>query len=494
MEANQPIETIHLSDYLKIITKRKTLVCVFLLVTVSLTMLFSFLMKPVYEAASVMVIDKEQTASPITGEKIDFGSYQSELLTFNTHFKLITSKPVITAVIRELKLDSGEGELEISPLKSMIKRLKSNIKLLFKSAEKELTPEEKLAELITTIQESIDIKTTRETRLLTITVKNTDPQLAEAIANALAKKYIEFDVSNKLEASKENLAWMHNELYTLKKKLEDDEEKFLEYKKLHNVFSVEGKQKVIDQKISEFNNEYLAARNKRLELDEKLKEIDKQFSVSADLIHIRSIIGNPAIDSIYGTLTTLEVEASKLSKVYKAKHPKMEQVNSEIAKIRTKLQTELQKEVNNLRSERTVLFAREQVMEKNISEFEGDALDAGSKELRYTILQRNVTTSQNLYDTLLTKVKESNVLSSGSTSNIRVVENATLPADPVKPNKKKNLLLSLILGLFGGVGLAFFLEYLDQTVRTEEDVTTILGVPVLAVIPVADTSDRQGAY
>ena len=494
MEAKQHIETIHLSDYLKIITKRKTLVGAFLLVTVTLTMLFSFLMKPVYEAASVMVIDKEQTASPITGEKIDFGSYQSELLTFNTHFKLITSKPVITAVIRELKLDSSEDELETNPLKSMVKRLKSNIKLLLKSAETELTPEEKLEELVKTIQESIDIKTTRETRLLTITVKNTDPKLAEDIANALAKKYIEFDVSNKLEASKENLAWMHNELYTLKKKLEDDEEKFLEYKKLHNVFSVEGKQKVIDQKISEFNNEYLAARNRRLELDEKLKEIDKQFGVSADLIHIRSIIGNPAIDSIYATLTTLEVEASKLSKVYKAKHPKMEQVNSEIAKIRTKLQTELQKEVNNLRSERSVLFAREQVMEKNISEFEGDALDAGSKELRYTILQRNVTTSQNLYDTLLTKVKESNVLSSGSSSNIRVVENATIPADPVKPNKRKNLLLSLILGLFGGVGLAFFLEYLDQTIRTEEDVTGILGVPILAVIPVADSSDKQGAY
>ena len=494
MEAKQHIETIHLSDYLKIITKRKTLVGAFLLVTVTLTMLFSFLMKPVYEAASVMVIDKEQTASPITGEKIDFGSYQSELLTFNTHFKLITSKPVITAVIRELKLDSSVDALETNPLKSMAKRLKSNIKLLLKSAETELTPEEKLEGLVKTIQESIDIKTTRETRLLTITVKNTDPKLAEDIANALAKKYIEFDVSNKLEASKENLAWMHNELYTLKKKLEDDEEKFLEYKKLHNVFSVEGKQKVIDQKISEFNNEYLAARNRRLELDEKLKEIDKQFSVSADLIHIRSIIGNPAIDSIYATLTTLEVEASKLSKVYKVKHPKMEQVNSEIAKIRTKLQTELQKEVNNLRSERSVLSAREQVMEKNISEFEGDALDAGSKELRYTILQRNVTTSQNLYDTLLTKVKESNVLSSGSSSNIRVVENATIPADPVKPNKRKNLLLSLILGLFGGVGLAFFLEYLDQTIRTEEDVTGILGVPILAVIPVADSSEKQGAY
>ena len=212
------------------------------------------------------------------------------------------------------------------------------------------------------------------------------------------------------------------------------------------------------------------------------------------MVHIRSIIGNPAIDSIYATLTSLEVEQSKLSKVFKAKHPKMAQVTSEIEKVRGKLQNEMNKEISNLKSMRSVLAAREQVMEKNIQEFEGDALDAGSKELKYNILQRNVTTSQSLYDTLVTKAKESNILTSGYTSNIRIVENASIPANPLKPNKKKNLLLSLILGLFGGIGLAFFLEYLDQTLKSEDDVTTFLGLPVLAVIPQADNSDKQGAY
>ena len=133
-------------------------------------------------------------------------------------------------------------------------------------------------------------------------------------------------------------------------------------------------------------------------------------------------------------------------------------------------------------------------MEEAIAEYEDDAMNTNSKELKYTILQRNMDTSQQLYDTLVAKVKESGVVASGASSNIRIVEIASTPIDPVKPNKKKNLLLSIILGVFGGVGLAFFLEYLDQTVRTEEDVQDLLGLPVLSVIPVADKADREGYY
>lgn len=496
MEAQPTIETIHLSDYLNVLRKRKGLVFSVLFVTVTLALLASFLMKPVYQASSVLVIDKEQTASPITGDKIDFGSYQSQLLTFNTHFKLIKSKPVILEVIQALKLDAlgDDTELETNLISTVIKRFKANIKLLLQKEDKELTPEEEMNALVNIISEGILIKTTRETRLLTVASKNSDPKLAQDIANTLSQKYIEFDVGNRLEASQSNLAWMHNELYALKKKLEDDEQAFLEYKKRNNVFSMEGKQKIIDQKIREFNNEYLAARNRRLELDAKLAEIDKQYTQSNDIINIRSIIGNRGIDNLYETLTNLEVEAIKLSKVFKSKHPKTVQVGSEITKVKKKLQGELKRELESLKTERSVLYSREQLMNKNIEEFEKDALDAGGKELRYTILQRNVTTNQQLYDNLLAKVKESSMMSSGSTSNIRIVEPASLPIFPIKPNKKKNLLLSIILGLFGGIGLAFFLEYLDQTVRTEEDVEQHLGLPVLSIIPEADSTDKSGAY
>lgn len=496
MEPAKQVEVIHLSDYVNVLAKRRTLIFAFVILTVSLTMLLSFLMQPIYQASSKMVIDKEQTSSPITGEKMDYSSYQSQLLTFNTHFKLIKSKPVLMELIKALKLDE-KSEEETSAGQSMVatmfKRLKANVKLILGKDQDELSPEKKLELLIEDLQKTISISQVRDTRLLSISVKNSDPVLARDMAKTLAQKYIEFDMSSRMASSKNNLEWMNNELYRLKKRLEDDEQKFLEYKQMNKLFSVKGKQKVIDQKIEEFNNEYLVARNKKLELDAKLEEIAKMAKGGDDLIHVRSIISNPSIDTIYANLTKLEMETTRLSKVFKHKHPKMVQNAGEIEKTKKKLKAELQKELDNLRSERAVFAAREKVMGKNIAEFEDDALDASGKELRYTILQRNMTTSQNLYDTLVSKVKESGMLSNSSTSNIRIVEEGAVPVYPVSPNKKKNLLLSLLLGLFGGVGIAFFLEYLDQTVRTEEDVQNYLKLPVLSIIPMADASDKIGA-
>ena len=495
MQATEPVqeqeaEAIDLIEYARILKKRKGLIAVVTAFVFSLAIIITLLTTPVYKGTAVLLIDKEQKTSPLTGQDLGSGSFQDDQLTFSTHFKLIKSRLVLSDVIRELKLDQ-QTELESGFFKTLFKQLFSNIKLLFGEKAQEQTEEEKFDSLVGTLENNIDIAATRDTRLLEIHAENHNPKMAMDIANTLAKKYIEFDVNNRLEASKNTLAWMHNELYATKKKLEDDEQKFLEYKKANNVFSVEGKQKVIGQKISEFNTEYLTARNKRLELDEKLKELGRYGDNTTDMVHIRSIVGNPAIDSIYGTLTNLEVEQSKLNKVYRAKHPKMIQVTSEIDKARATLRNELQKEIANLRSQRAVLAAREQVMEQNISQFEGDAVNAGSKELQYNILQRNVTTSQNMYDTLLGKVKESNVLAGGYTSNIRIVGLSTLPRTPFKPKRMLNLALGLCLGLAGGCGLALVLEFFNQSLRTENDVLNYLNIPVLALIPEAKADDRN---
>lgn len=497
-----PVQEIHLSDYWNVITKRKNLVITFACVTIAVTMVISFLMKPVYQAKARMSIERESTSSPITGQRTEFIDVQSQLLTFNTHFKLIKSKPVIESLVKELNVVEGAAESDIlvtNPLQAMLvylqssaKNLKQNIKLLLKQEQVVPSDQEILDLQIKQIQEQVNISPERETRLLNISVEDTDPVKAAQIANLLGRKYIEFDLATRLASENQNMEWLTKEVYSMKKRLEDDEQIFYEYKQLNKVFSLEGKQKVIDQKISELNNEYLATRSRRQELDAKLIEIDKQYNGSTDIAYVRSILNNKSIDEIYANLTSLELEMSRLGKVFKAKHPKIQQISSEIAKVNGKFNSELNKEIENLKVQQTILVNREKVMEQTIGEFEDDAMNTNSMELKYTILQRNMDTSQKLYDTLVSKIKESGVVSGGATSNIRIVENASVPVDPLKPNKKKNLLLSLILGVFGGVGLAFFLEYLDQTVRTEEDVENVLGLPVLAVIPVADKSGNEG--
>ena len=498
-----PEQTIHLADYWHVITKRKSLLITFICVTIIATTAVSFRMKPVYQAEARMVVERESSSSPVTGQSTGYIDVQSQLLTFNTHFKLITSKPVIESLLADLdNADGKEDAAETQPsnpvqvvaayMHSNIDRLKDNIKLLLKQERIEPSKQEIIDRRIQLIQKQVKISPERETRLLNIDVQDTNPAMAAKIANLLAQKYIEFDLATRLASENKNMEWLSKEVYSLKKRLEDDEKAFSEFKQLNKVISLEGQQKVIDQKISELNNEYLATRSKRQELDAKLVEINKQHDGYTDIAYVRSILNNDAIDAIYANLTDLELEQSRLGKVFRSKHPKIQQVSSEIVKVKAKLNGELTKEIENLKVQQTVLLNREKTMEQTMAGVEDDAMNTNSKEFKYTILQRNKDTSQQLYDTLVAKIKESGIASSSGTSNIRIVEQASVPIDPVKPNKKKNLLLAIILSVFGGVSLAFFLEYLDQSVRTEEDVQILLGLPVLSVIPIAGKADREG--
>lgn len=472
------------------------MILIFLVVTISVTIFHSFVVNPVYQATSKMVIDKEQTQSPLTGKMLEYFNFQSQVLAFNTHFTLMKSKPVILELIRKLKLNEEKEEEKpkaTTSIKEMLSNMKSDLDQLLGKEQKQLTSEEKLDFLVREIQEMISIQQTKDTRLVTISVKNTNPIQATTIANTLGKVYIEFDMNNRLDSSKNSMEWMTNELYDLKKRMEEDEQNLDDYRKMNKLFSVQEKRQVINQKIAELNDEYLTARNKRLELDVKLNEIAKVTKSGGKLIHVRSIISNRDIDTVYNNITKLELETTRLNKVFKSKHPIVVQNAGEIAKNKKKLKAELEKELNNLKTERAVLLAREKMMEQNIAEFEDDALDASGKEFRFTILQRNMLTSQNLYGTLLSKVQESDILSSSGTSNIRMVEWAAVPLNPVSPNKKKNFLVAVLLGIFGGVVITFFLEYLDQTVKTEEDIENYLELPVLSVIPIADVNDTKEA-
>ena len=495
MNTNESEKSIHLSEYYYILAKHKWTIISSLIIIVALTMTFSFLMKPVYRATSTLVVEQEQNVSPVTGERKFYEDYSSQLLTFNTHFKLIISNPVLQKVVRTLDLDQigmKEG-MEVSPWKNLLSQFKKNVYLLLGREEKVLTPQEKLFRLIEKLRKKIDIEQTRDTRLLEISVEDNSPAMAADIANILAKSYIEFDIGNRLKSSQDTISWMTDQLYEIKKKLEDSEEEFLAYKQQAKLFSVKGKQKVIEQKIAEFNDVYLQARNNRLELDAKLAELNRLLQSGGDILHARSLIKNPTIDNLYNQLLESELEFSRLSKVYKSKHPKVIQIESKIDNTRRNLNEELKKEVGNLKADRSVFLAREKVLAKTIADFENDSLEIGQKELKYAILERNVETNKKLYNDLLSRTKESNILGTAGVSNIRVTDEAAIPQDPVKPKKTLNLILSIIFGLMTGVGISFLWEYLDRSLRTEEDVQRYLDLPILSVIPIVDEKKRKNS-
>jgi uncharacterized protein involved in exopolysaccharide biosynthesis len=136
-----------------------------------------------------------------------------------------------------------------------------------------------------------------------------------------------------------------------------------------------------------------------------------------------------------------------------------------------------------MESEYNALKARENAMLQAVNQYRDEAQAMGKKEIQYGILKREADSNQQLYDVLLKRLKETSLSQGLDSSNIRIVEAAIVPTSPVKPRKMQNLALGAVIGLVVGLAAAFFLEYMDDSIRTPEQVERALGVPVFSLIP-----------
>ncbi len=494
----------HLTDYYYLLRKRSGLILSVLLLAIIVTTLFTFSMKPVYRATARLLIDRESYRSPLTGQQMEAENYMSQQMTFKTHFTMITSRPVLDRILdrlnpTEASLEGRAAEEGVSG--SFLTTTRANLGKLFGSlldaaTEKEPpVPEEELrTKLCALLKEKIEIEEVKDTRLLNIHVEDHDPQVASVIANTAAETYVLYDTGTRLETSRKILDWLSKQLYEMKKKVEDAERDFQSFKEKENIFSIEGKQRINVQKIEEMNTDNIKTKSQLMEVEAKISELKKFIAASSasSIKTVPTFLRNELLEKLYAELLNTEVEYQRISGVYRHKHPEMVKVTSKIAELRSKIHQQVQKALSNAESERAVMLAREQALQQAMSGYESDAIGTNRKELQYATLERDLKTNQELYNTLLSKMKEANITDEITRTNLRLVEPAVLPLQPVKPRKALNLVLSVLLGLVAGVGLAFFLEYLDQTVHNKEEAQKYFTLPVLSEVPIQTAAQPKG--
>ncbi|MDY6987206.1 MAG: GumC family protein [Thermodesulfobacteriota bacterium] len=487
-------ENVHLFDYLYVVRKRKGVVVAFTAIVVTLAAVVTFTMTPVYKATARMVIDKESKQSPLTGEQLDYESYASESLTFQTHFKLIKSRPVLSKVSEVLNLDAMDQEAPASVVAAFVGNVGRNLKklvLLFQGRSSDpRRPEGEGQDIdpVALLEQKIDVEQVRNTRLVLVSAQDQDPAMAQAMANTVCKAYIQYNMDLRLEATQGVLSWLADEMGKMKEKLEESEARFLAFKEREKIFSIVGKQKVHSQKIGEINTSYINTRSSRVDVEARMAELERMLASNALVEFPPAFARNELLSSLYEEQTLLAIELKKHQQVYKAKHPKIVKITTKLDQLKKRFRTELEKVLLSLRSEYSVLATREKALEEALEKYEEDALETNKKEAQYAILEREVKTNKELYNVMSTKVKESMISQGIETVNIRLAEPAPQPVRPFKPKKTLNILVALIGSLMGGIGLAFFLEYLDQTVKNPEDLERHFGLPVLAVVQDVSTN------
>ena len=441
----------HLKDYLRILRKHRWLIAGLFLVTVLTVAIWTFLQTPIYQASATVLIEPEppkvlniQEVSPIGSPTQDY---------YRTQYELITSRPIIEKVIETLGLAKRMPALGAS------------------------------ADPVRAFLGGTTIEPKRNTRLVLVKFEHPDAALAAEVANALARQYARYNVEIKLRGAREALTWLTEQMTSLRARVQESSVALQNYRVKAGIMGLEEQRKITAQKIMDFNKAYLEAQAQRLTIEAKLAELGRIVSHPGGAQTIFTVADNQLIQKLKGEASDLEVQRSKLLRVYKDKHPEVLKVQAQLDQVTARIDVELKTMLRAVQTEFRVAKAREETLLGNVNRLRQEGQDLSEKEIQYMNLQRDSESNQQLYEAVLKRLKETGVTGGLDTNNITVVEDATVSKTPVKPRKTINLVVSVLVGLFVGVGVALTIEYFDTTIKTPDDVERYLGLPVIGIVP-----------
>ncbi len=491
---------IHLRDYFRILRKRKYTVYTFFIITVALVVLLTFTATPQYEATAKILIEMGEKNVLMDG----YGYVRRDPEFMETQIQIIKSTPVAKKVVKALNLvetyDSFFKDLEDRiTFDSLAASVKDWAKDLYSTAitmagivrtdsgsESDLALEDPMPkdEIIAfSIASGITIEPVADSRILDIGFTSSNPVLARMIVNSVAKAYIEKTLEMKMESSGYTIKWMTQKADEERSRLKQSEMALQQYMKAQDIVTTENRLAMTPQRMNDLNSKLTQAETRRKELEAVYRKV-KRLAGNYDAVEsVQMIASDPTIQSLRGQIRQAEKKIMDLSKKYGPKHPVMKTAVADFEMLQQKRKFEIKRVVDIIKNQYDLARSSERDLADLLAKTKTEAMLLNEKFIQYNILKREVDTNRQLYDALVTKLKEQGVSEQVQAVKVWVVEDARTPETPSKPRKKRNIMLGIILGLFGGIGIALFLEYLDNTVKYPDDVQDRFGVPVLSTVP-----------
>ncbi len=454
------IKEIHLRDYWRIISKRRwTVITLFVIILVT-TIIVTLRKTSIYKATIKLQIDSENPNVISIDEVMNVSPSDRD---YNqTQYKLLQSRKLAKAVIKELGLDkspefiSDEGgePSALSPI-----RILSSI---FGAGEDHTAGEEedtaRMSKLITAFLKRLKVEPERNTRLVNVSFIGKSPEIITLIANTHARLFIEQNLLLKATASTEAIEWLDQHLAQLKKKVEESEAELHRYKEENRIVSLEEKQNIIVQRLSDLNTAVTQAKTERIRLETLYNQITKYAGKETAMESLPSVINNKLIQELKAKYITLQAEHKKISQKLGKKHPHILEITSEMMIIQDKIQSEVKKIINSIKTEYEIALAQETVLKEALEEQKKEAMDLNQKAIRYGVLKREAESNAQVFNMVLNRLKETDLTRGLKASNIRIIDPAEVPQHPIKPKKGLNIFLAAIIGLMGGLHLPYSLN------------------------------------
>lgn len=466
-----PSEDSPLLHYLRVLKKRRWTVLATTAIIFTLAVIATLKTIPLYQASSKVAIFPE-TPNVLGFKNFEENStdYQYDV-ALETQAAILRSDALAMQVIQVMRLD--ENPKFTSSPRHRTGDLAEDAGLQPDAAS--------TTGLLGRFHGGLGIQLIPNSRLVQISYTDPDPRLATEIVNTLVRTFTEQNFKTRYEAATQTSDWLNTEIDDLRLKVQTSEEKLVRYQKDHSILGVDEKQNIVTAKLDELNRELAAA-----EMDRIQKEATYKLSASGDPSTFKA--HREGEITMMGKLrdkqADLDTQRAQLSTQFGAGYPKVAEIDNQLKQIDKEIAAENGRLRVQSHDEYLAALQRENLLIAAFNQQKQEANKLNESAIEYSVLKRDAEANRQLYQDLLQRLKEAGVSAGLRSSNIRVVDVARVPTGPIKPNVPRNIQFGLLLGLACGIGLAFTLESLDTSIRTIEEISAVSTLPALGTIPI----------
>ncbi|MDA8326906.1 MAG: polysaccharide biosynthesis tyrosine autokinase [Nitrospiraceae bacterium] len=472
----QPEEEVHLRDYVHILLRRRWIMISFFLFVVVTVTVFTFAMRPLYTGTVTIKIDR---ADPniLTFKEMMETTSQDDKDYYQTQYSILKSRNLAARVIKRLSLDHDGDLIQDKEVRAAYRGVAEGDGLV-------------MSALINAFLKRVEVNPEPDSQLVKVSFTDHDPVLARDAANAIAGAYTDYNVESKFQAGERARAWLQEQIEIMKARLEGSEQSLNKYTADNEILYIESrdneKQSLIDGELESTSKFMASAVADRIDRQSRYLET-KDGGNNPD------VLDNLLVQNLKAQYSGLIGRYNSLLKTYKPNYPMMKRLKNEIASMEASIAKEEAEVRKGIKADYLASLEKESEITKVFNGEKKSAVDYQRKMVQYQILKREVDTNQELYQSLLQRMKEIGVSATMTSTNAQVLDRAELPRRPSSPNKRANLALALALGLFGGSGAAFFADYLDNTVKDTSEIERRMRLAPLGIIPYEKKIEKQQA-
>lgn len=515
-EEAAPESELHLRDYWRTIRKRLWLIIGLALIISTIAALRQARQPDIFQAHARVQVDTESLNPALGASKSGYYYSDNTYMDpeyFNTQVQILSSPSLLRRVARNLDLEHnrsflnsrvdtrstwqslrhmvgfGSQEKELSQPSSLPLAQPSNA-IASTTSTDDASDIQRLAPYVESLQVLLDVEHLKKTRLIDIRANHTDPAVATKVVNAIADAFALWNLEVKTKTNNIAGTYLQKRIAELQSQIRSGEEQLVNYAQSHEIISLDASQNTVVERLTGLNRALLEAENER-----SLAEAVYGASLLPGAAEASAEVTDKSITELKGKLSELKQKRGQLLLTDTEESPELKDANQQIVTLEKQLEESrggAKKVITvNLETGYRKALDREKTLRESFKRQRSETVAQNQAAINYNILKQEIETNKGLLDGLMQRSKENDVTMAGTPNNIHVVDYAAIPQAPIGPQRMRGVLLALSLALAFGVGLALFLEYLDDTVKTTNDVESGLRLPSLAIIPLAGKPTRR---